>query len=75
MQTRINALSPQSQIDALPMLTRLGDAQTTANGCCDFIAQCILVRINHPIIRFKFIHLYLQRSTVVGSCGVKIPVL
>ena len=56
---------------------RITVARQTVDACCDFTAQCIIVRINHssctPII--CFIHLNLQRSTVVGSCGAKMFVL
>jgi hypothetical protein len=57
---------------------RISIIQVTTSGCCDFLAQCILVRINLYIYQLNaivcFIHLNLQRSTVVGSCGVKISV-
>ena len=56
----------------LKVLFRLMCVQVTVNGCCNFIAQCILVRIN--LSSSVFIHLNLQRSTVVGSSGVKISV-
>ena len=53
--------------------------QTTASGCCDFLAQSILVRMNHwhsscPYHPFYSPQLNSQRSTVVGSCGVRISV-
>jgi hypothetical protein len=73
MQMRIGALSPQLQNGSQSMLFRIGVVQVIANGSCDFIAQCILVRINHCTYH-PFIHLILQRSSVVGSCGVKISV-
>ena len=47
VQTRVETQPPQLQIDSLPILFRISIIQTTANGCCDFLAQCILVRINH----------------------------
>ena len=47
--------------------------QTIASGCCDFVAQCILVRIKHCTYH-PFYSLNLQRSTVVGSSGVIISV-
>ena len=53
VQLRVQALSPQLQIDSQPMLFRIMIVQITANGCCDFLAQCILVRIKnctcHPL--------------------------
>ena len=33
--------------DAQLMISRLGIVQTVVSGCCDLIAQCIMVRINH----------------------------
>ena len=50
--------------------------QMTVDGFCDFIAQSTLVHISFvPTSIIYFIHLNLQRSTVVGSCGVKISEL
>jgi hypothetical protein len=74
MQIRIGALSPQYQNDSESLLFRIYVVQNVANGTCDFIAQCILVRIKKTIVPIIcFIHLnHLQRSSVVGSCGVKI---
>ena len=75
MQTCVSTLSPQPQIDSQSMLFRLGFVQIMVEGYCDFIAQCTLVRINHcnyhQLYSLKW---HLQRSTVVGSCGVKISV-
>ena len=47
VQTRVGTLSAQVQIDSQPMLFHISIAQGIANGGCDFLAQCILVRINH----------------------------
>ena len=60
---RVNTLSPQPRIDSQSMLIRLSIAQTITSGCCDFIAQCTLVRINHtlPMVPIRFIHLNLQK--------------
>jgi hypothetical protein len=74
MQMRIGALSPQFQNASQSMLFRIGTVQIVANGFCDFIAQCILVSINYRAYHdsiIRFIHLNRQRSSVVGSCGVK----
>ena len=71
MQTSIDALLVQLQIDLQSLIFRVSIVQFTVNGCCDFIAQCTLVRINYCTYHL-FIHLNLQRSTVVGSYGVKI---
>ena len=43
VQTRVESLSLQLQIDSQLLLFRISIIQTTANGCCDFLAQCILV--------------------------------
>ena len=64
-----NALSPQLAIDIASMYYRLTLVQYTVAGCCDLIAQFIMVRLN---IIIRFILLNLRRSTGVGSCGVKI---
>ena len=47
VQWHISTLSPQLQIYLLSMLFHLTIVQVIAVGCCDFIAQCILVRMNH----------------------------
>jgi hypothetical protein len=72
IQMRIvaHALSSQYQNDSQSIIV-----QIIVTGSCDFIAQCILVRINHR----AYSHLFYspkssQRSSVVGSCGVKISV-
>ena len=44
VQLHIGTLS-QLQIDLIPMLSHLSIFQKIASGCCDFIAQCILVRM------------------------------
>ena len=60
MQARINSDSLQLQTDLqlASMLYRVSVVQTTANGLCDFIGQCILVRINyytyHPFYTPKY---------------------
>ena len=42
------------------ILLRLAIVQTTASGLCDFIAQCIMVRINHcTYMIIRYIHLNL----------------
>ena len=49
VQWHLNTLSfqPELQIDLLPMLSHLSIFQRIAIGCCDFIAQYILVRMKH----------------------------
>ena len=52
---------------------RLFAATNAISGCCDFIAQSILVRtINHGY--HLFIHPNFQRSTVAGLCGIVVSV-
>ena len=46
-QSYIRTLSLQYQVDSQPIYFRIYIAQGIASGCCDFLAQCILVRINH----------------------------
>ena len=45
VQTRSKILWPKTLPES--QLLSFLVAQTTVNGCCDFIAQCIIVRINH----------------------------
>ena len=49
VQWRASTLSLQLQIDLRPIMIRIGDVQITVDACCDFISQCIIVRINHSI--------------------------
>jgi hypothetical protein len=72
MQGYMDTQSNQFQIDLQLMVFRLSVVQTIASGLCDFIAQCIIVRINNCTYHSIYIHLNLQRSTAVGSCGIKI---
>ena len=73
MQDHINSRSLQFRIDLLPTFNRIVDVQNTVNACCDFTSQSIIVRIDHSNRNYHpFIHLNLQRSIVVGSCGEKI---
>ena len=67
MQWRISTLPVQLQVDSQSiMLFRILIAQDTANGCCDFIAQCTLVRINHcPYCPF-----YSPKSSKIYRCWI-----
>ena len=47
MQWHTSTLPVQLQSDSQSMLFHIIIVQGTVNGCCDFIAQCTLVRINH----------------------------
>ena len=60
MQIRASTLPVQLIEDLVPMIIRVTIVEVTVNGCCDFIAQCTLVRINHCVICFM-IHLNLQK--------------
>ena len=53
LRFRVSMPSPQLQIDLQSILFRAGIVQATANGCCDFIAQCTLVRILKPLHRLS----------------------
>ena len=63
-----STLSLQRQFDLQSMLFHLWIVQSIAIGCCDFIAQCILVRINqctyhwHPI--------YSPKSSKIYRCWI-----
>jgi hypothetical protein len=76
MRINIGALSSQLQNDSQSMALHIEIFRTVVAGSCDLIYQCILVRMNRwAIVPIHFIHLNLQRSSVVGSCGVEIFVL
>ena len=66
MQTRVETQSPQLQIDSLPILFRISIIQTTVNGCCDFLAQCILVCIKNGT-RHPF---YWPKSSKIYRCWI-----
>ena len=74
-QTR--ALLYPLQIDSGPILFRVLLLQTTANGCCDFLAQCILVRINHcichPFYWPKFSKIY--RCWIVWGHDIRVVII
>jgi hypothetical protein len=56
----------QSQIDAESYQFHLQIIQTTVNGCCDFLAQCILVRINHC----TYHPFYSPKSSKIYRCWI-----
>jgi hypothetical protein len=67
MQMRIGALSPQDQKnDSQSMAFHINIVQTVANGSCDFIAQCILVRINHR----AYHSFYSPKSSKIFRCWI-----
>jgi hypothetical protein len=58
-----------SLIDAESSLFHLTIIQTTASGCCDFLAQCILVRINH--CQCIYYHpFYSPKSSKIYRCWI-----
>ena len=67
-QTRVRTLSVQNQIDSEPMLFRITIIQAIAIGCCDFLAQCILVRINH--CAYHRIYLSQAKSSKIYRCWI-----
>ena len=73
MQWRLSTLPIQLRIDLQSIIFWVSIVHTTLYGCCDFIAQCTLVRtgINHCTY-LTFYSPKSSRSTVVGSCGVEI---
>ena len=61
-------LSLQLQIDLQPIFNRIIVVQETVNACCDFTAQCIIVRINHS----SSIHhlFYSPKSSKIYRCWI-----
>jgi hypothetical protein len=57
IQMLIGALSPKLQNGSQSMIYRVYIVPTVANGSCDFVAQCILVCLNHRVIRFTHLDL------------------
>ena len=68
MQIHINTLSPQLQTDSQSKLFRVWIIQSTVNGCCDFIAQCILVRINHSSCTYH--PFYSHKPSKIYRCWI-----
>jgi hypothetical protein len=68
VQSRIIAAlsSPQLQSESQPILFQLSIIQTTVSGCCDFIAQCIIVRINY----FIYHPFYSTKSSKIYRCWI-----
>jgi hypothetical protein len=65
IQMRIGALS-QYQNYSQSTIRYSGIVQAIANGSCDFIAQCILVRINH----FTYHPFYSPKSSKIFRCWI-----
>jgi hypothetical protein len=66
MLMRIGALSPQFQNVSQSMSYRVDIVQGVANGSCDFIAQCILVCINHC----TYHPFYSPKSSKIFRCWI-----
>ena len=47
----------------MPMLFHLGIVQIIASGCCDFIAQCIIVSVNHCTYHCTYHPFYSPKSS------------
>ena len=56
----------QWQISALAPFFPFVTAQSIASGCCDFLAQCILVRINHCSYHL----FYSPKSSKIYRCWI-----
>jgi hypothetical protein len=65
VQTYFNSLS---LIDAESLQSNLEIIQITATGCCDFLAQCILVRINNSSCPYH--PLYSPKSSKIYRCWI-----
>ena len=66
VQIHISIPSSQPQIDLQSILFHLSIFQKIANGCCDFIAQCILVRMKHC----TYHPFYLPKSSKIYRCWI-----
>ena len=66
MHIRIRTLSPQLQMDYQSMLSRIIIFQGTVNGCCDFIAQCVIVCVNHC----TYHPFYSRKSAKIYRCWI-----
>ena len=56
-------------------ISRLGIVQVVASGCCDFLAQCILVRINHCIYYpFYLRKLQIYRCWIVWGQNIRVVI-
>ena len=66
MQKRMSTPSLQLQLDSQSILFHLSIVQTTVTGCCDFIAQCIMVSINYCTYRL----FYSPKSSKIYRCWI-----
>ena len=60
--------SLQLQIDSQPIFNRILVVQATVGACCDFTAQCIIVRINHSSSIYHLF--YSPKSSKVYRCWI-----
>ena len=66
-QAQVETVSPQLQIDSgLIILFRISIVQIIASGFCDFLAQCILVGINHC----TYHPFYSPKSSKIYRCWI-----
>ena len=77
IQIRLLILPVQLRSDSQSMLLyRIRILQVVANGCCDFIAQCTLVRINHctyhPFYSLKSSKIY--RCWIVWGKNIRVVI-
>ena len=66
------------QYPDITVLYRLDIAQPILFGCCDFLAQSILVRATDNALFIQFIHLIFQkihRCWVVWGCNIRVVVI
>ena len=61
-----STLSFQLQIDLLPILSHFSIFQVIVIGCCNFIAQCILVRMKHC----AYHPFYSPKSSKIYRCWI-----
>ena len=70
------SLAPVDRLsDTDQMIFRIGIVQTVASGCCDFIAQCIMVciNINHLFYSPKFSKIY--RCWIVWDKNIRLVII
>jgi hypothetical protein len=65
VQAYSNSLSP---IDIESLQFHIAIIQNIASGCCDFLAQCILVRINH--LSCTYHPFYSPKSSKIYRCWI-----
>ena len=68
MLMHLTTLPVQLQNDLQSVLFRIVVIQQTVNGCCDFIAQCTLVRINHSSCTYHLF--YSPKSSKIYHCWI-----